>query len=46
VAGNREVIRDLNDRRQRSFRLARDPIGTLNVVRHNPRFLQILFLSP
>jgi hypothetical protein len=39
VAGNREVIRYLNERRQRNFRMARDPIGALNVVRHNPPFL-------
>jgi len=39
VAGNREVIRYLNERRQRNFRMARDPIGALNVVRRNPPFL-------
>jgi hypothetical protein len=37
VAGNREVIRDLNDASATS-EWARDPIGTLNVVRHNPSF--------
>jgi hypothetical protein len=39
VAGNREVIRDFNERRQRNFRMAHDPIGRLNVARHNPPFL-------
>ena len=46
VAGNREVIRDLNQRRQRNFRMARDPIGALNVVRHNPSFLPTFLHFP
>ena len=29
----------LNEQRHRNFRVARDPIGTLNVVRRNPPFL-------
>src|SRR5437879_3176450 len=46
VAGNREVIRDLNERSQRNVRMARDPIGALNVVRHNPPFLPNFLPSP